>query len=130
MGFTNRNRGKTIYAWLWARLFVRSTFGPLTARAGGGRALATALSYGINRVAVSATAADSVQLPSWVQGAEVLVINDGVASTQVFGKNGTTDTIDGIATGTGVPLAAATRCWYYAGDVAGAWLSVKGTKSS
>lgn len=130
MGYTDRQRGKQVAFMHWIKRFLRTTIGPLTAHAGGGRAAATQLDYGINHVTVCATAADSVQLPNWLIGCEVLVINDGAAAAQVFGKNGTTDTIDGVATATGVPLTNATRCWYYASEAAGAWLSVKGTKSS
>lgn len=128
MGYVSRSRGKEVAAWIWARLFVRSAFDTITAHAGGGKANATQLNFGINRVSVCATAADSVLLPSWVQGAEVLVINDGAAAAQVFGKG--TDTIDAIVTATGVALTNATRCWYYASATAGAWQSFKGVKSS
>lgn len=130
MGFTDRARGKQIAAQLWIKRLIRSNAGPLTAFAGGGRTNATALGYGINRISVCATAADSVQLPAWIPGAEVIVVNDGAAAAQVFGKTGSTDTIDGIATATGVPLTNATRCAYYGDSATGSWLSLKGTKSS
>lgn len=130
MGFTDRQRGKQVAFMHWIKRLIRTVTGPLTARAGGTRALATPVDYGINRVSVCATAADSLQLPAWIQGGEVLIVNDGAAAAQVFGKNGTTDTIDGVATATGVVLTNATRCWYYCDNVAGAWLSFKGTKSS
>lgn len=106
----------------------------VTAHAGGGKASASILDYGVTRVTVSATAANSVLLPYAYPGAVAFIANDGVASVQVFGKG--TDTIDAIATGTGNALAAASRSWFIgvggAGDGtdAGAWVSLKGAKTS
>lgn len=60
----------------------------LTARAGGGQALATPLTGSINRVTVCATAADSVLLPAAVVGRRVSVFNAGAASCNVFPQTG------------------------------------------
>lgn len=106
----------------------------ITAFAGGGQTSATALTSALNRISVCATNADSVKLPVVSDadiGIEVDVINDGAANAQVFGAG--TDTIDGVATATGVALAAAARCKYQlisrtAG--VGAWVSQKTVKSS
>lgn len=77
----------------------------LTAHAGGTQAAALALSAtkSIHRVSVCATNADSVKLPAAVLGQVHWVINSGAASLQVFGSG--TDTIDDVATATGVAIA-------------------------
>lgn len=103
----------------------------ITATAGGNQATARQLANRINRLSVVATNADSVKLPLGDIGMEVLIINDGAANAQVFGSG--TDTIDGIATATGVALTTATRCWYYCTALSGAayaWQSCKGVKST
>lgn len=131
MGFTDRSRGKQVAADLWVKLFRLSTQGGITALAGGGKLATTPkLTYGYNRISVCATAADSACLPAWQRGAVVVLVNDGAAACQVFGQFGSTDTIDAIATATGVPLTNATRSFYFAGDVAGNWYSGKMVKSS
>lgn len=127
MGFTNRSRGKDMFAWLWAKIFIRSVTNTITAFAGGGKASATQLGYGINRISVCATAADSVLMPPAILGVEVIIIHDGAAAAQVFGKG--TDTIDAVVTATGVVLTNAKRCAYYC-HVAGAWTSNMGVKSA
>jgi len=79
----------------------------LVAKAGGGKAGATPLTAHVNTIATAATAADSVILPKGFAGAEVWVINDGAEAVQVFGLDN--DTINGVATGTGVSVAAASK---------------------
>lgn len=103
----------------------------ITATAGGNQATAYQLSARINRISVCATNADSVALPLGEVGLEVVVVNDGAANAQVFGDG--TDTIDGIATATGVVLTAAKRATYYCMSVTagvGAWVSNMGVKSA
>lgn len=94
----------------------------VTARAGGTKALATALTKQLNRITVCATADDSVLLPPAQVGAVVAVFNDGAAAARVFGAG--TDTIDGVATGTGVPLTNAKRALFIC-FAAGAWVSAQ-----
>lgn len=127
VGFVNRARGNVLYASVLVQRLLRTTRNNVTARAGGGKALATPLLYGLNRITVCATGADSVLLPAAVDGAEVVIIHDGAAAAQVFGQG--TDTVDGIATATGVALTQLTRCAYYCISN-GAWYSLKGTKST
>jgi len=100
----------------------RSTDSGVTAHAGGGRANAYAITKDITEVATVGSAADSVVLPASVAGMEMIVINDGANSMQVF-ANGT-DTIDGTAGATGVAQAAAAKVQYtcYA---SGLWVSFK-----
>lgn len=84
----------------------------ITAHAGGTQAAAFALSATKNfhRISVCATAADSVALPPATVGQSHFVRNDGAASAQVFGT--TPDTIDGVATATGVALPAGDGAWF------------------
>ena len=90
----------------------------LTAHAGGGQANATALAGLMNRVTTVATAADSVALPASASGLGITVTNASATSMQVFGQS--PDTINGVATGTGVSLAAGKTATYYC-YTAGAW---------
>lgn len=76
----------------------------ITATAGGGQANAYQLTTDMARISTVATAADSVRLPPALAGATVCVKNGGANSAQVFGYG--TDTINGVATATGVALAA------------------------
>jgi hypothetical protein len=90
----------------------------LTAHAGGTQAAALALTAGVNYITTCATAGDSVRLPTSVAGLTVEVVNAGAASSQVYGAS--TDTINNVATATGVPVAAG-KTGYYRCTVAGKW---------
>lgn len=84
----------------------------LTAHAGGTQAAALALSATKNyhRISVCATAGDSVLLPPATVGQSHFVRNDGAASCQVYGTS--PDTIDGVATATGVAVPAGVGRWF------------------
>lgn len=99
----------------------------ITATAGGTQAAARVLTARFNQVSVCASANDSVMLPAGNAGALCMIANDGAQSLQVFGQVG--DTIDGVATATGVAMAAAKRglFWCIAPNT---WLSFAGAKSS
>lgn len=85
----------------------------ITAHAGGGQASAVALAGLVNSVDTVATAADSVALPApTVKGQAVVVLNNTANSMQVFGSG--TDTINGVATATGVAQAAGKSAVYIA----------------
>lgn len=75
----------------------------ITARAGGGQASATALSYGYNEITVVATALDSVKLPAALVGAQVTVLNDGANIANIYGQTGAT--INDGAANSPVPIA-------------------------
>lgn len=92
----------------------------IVAFAGGGKASATPLTAQTSRIATVATAGDSVLLPASVPGLEILVINHGANAMQVFGSG--TDTIDDIATGTGVSQMSNSLV-IYSCATAGAWYS-------
>lgn len=102
----------------------------LTALAGGGKAGATQLGYGINNISVCATAADSALLPYAFPGAVCFVKNSGAASCTVFGKG--TDTIDAVASATGNAQANGKGKTYYGltgtgdGTDVGTWVSELG----
>ena len=95
----------------------------ITAKAGGTQAAAVALTSAVNRVSVCATGGDSVKLPAAVPGREVMITNSGAASLQVFGSG--TDTINGVATATGVAqgigLTALYKCISVSAAGVGAW---------
>lgn len=95
--------------------------GIVTAHAGGTKAAAQAVLYGITGVTVVATAADSILLPPALPGALVYLSNSGVASMQVFGASA--DVINGIATGTGVAQANGVSALYFC-TVAGFWFRI------
>jgi len=76
----------------------------VTAHAGGTQAAAIALTSMINRISTVTTAGDSAKLPTAAAGFVIFVFNDGANSAQIFGNG--TDTINSIATATGVPLPA------------------------
>lgn len=83
----------------------------ITATAGGTKALAYPLFATVNRISVCATNNDSVKLPPNPNvGQIVQIINDGAANAAVFGAN--SDTIDGVATATGVVITAASRAFF------------------
>lgn len=83
----------------------------ITAHAGGGQASATLLTANINDVGTVATAADSVKLPPpTIPGQIIVVANNGANAMQVFGSG--TDTINGVATATGVSQPAGKHAFY------------------
>jgi hypothetical protein len=103
-------------------LFTQAGEDSITAFATGGQTSATALSAtkNLHRVSVCATAGDSVKLPAALVGQAHYVRNDGATACQVFGQ--ATETIDGVASATGVPLAIGQGRWYVC-TTAGAWTS-------
>lgn len=94
----------------------------ITAHAGGGQSAGYQLAAQMNRITTVATAADSTVLPKisaqvntpgslgWI----CLVDNRGSSTMQVFGRS--SDTINGIATGTGIALGAGGAALFYASN--------------
>ncbi len=76
----------------------------ITATASGGQTNAYQLTARINNVTTVATAADSVKLPAVPLGKEIWIMNNGASALQVFGYG--TDTINGVATATGISQPA------------------------
>ncbi len=83
----------------------------IVAAAGGGQTNATLLSAANNKVTTVATTADSVKLPPAKAGLELQLRNSGANSMQVFGTS--PDTINAVATGTGVAQAAGLSASYF-----------------
>lgn len=87
----------------------------IVAQADGTKANATVLTAAKCRVATVAGAADSVKLPPGYPGLEITVYNAGANSMQVFGNGN--DTINAVATATGVAQAAGVSAIYTCYDV-------------
>jgi len=85
-----------------------TSFGQRVALAGGGlTGLTPIIDDAFTEITVVASANDSVQLPAAKTGLRCMVTNSGANSAQIFGRLGTTDTIQGTAGNVGVALAAA-----------------------
>lgn len=82
----------------------------ITATAGGTKATAFQLNAAFCKVAVCATNNDSVLLPPGYAGLEVIVANAGAATLAVYGSG--TDTINDVATATGVTQATLVHALY------------------
>ena len=79
----------------------------ITAHAGGTQAAALAINplKSVHNVTTVATAADSIKLPlATGSGVQHLIHNSSATSLQLFGSG--TDTINAVATATGVAIAA------------------------
>lgn len=109
-GFIGPLQGSAIQS---ASLLSAATTTGVTAAAGGGQTNATAITTPIATVDTVATAADSVKLPApTYAGQMVILVNSTANSMQVFGSG--TDTINGVATATGVAQAAGKTAMYIA----------------
>ncbi len=82
----------------------------IVAHAGGGKTSATQITAVLNNVITVATLADSIKLPASLAGLTVRISNNGANALQVFGSG--TDTINSVATGTGVAQAAGSTIDY------------------
>lgn len=102
----------------FAGLFNEFAQDSIVAHAGGGQASATQLVAQTSRIITVANAGDSVKLPPSAAGLELVVINHGANPMQVYGAG--TDTIDDVATATGVPQMASSVVIYTC-VTAGAW---------
>lgn len=103
----------------------------ITAFAGGGQTGAYLLSAQMSRVTTVASGNDSVALPKAIVvgigdsrpgalGMLCFVRNDGANSMQVFGQ--TPDTINGVATGTGVAVGAGKSALFWLHSITSAGL--------
>ena len=101
-------------------LLAESATDSITAHAGGGQTSATLLTTEANRITTVATAGDSVMLPASVAGLTILIDNAGANPMQVYGAG--TDTINGVATATGVSQMAGSEVIYVC-HTAGAWFA-------
>jgi hypothetical protein len=117
-GSGNINLAATGTITLGTGLVIESYADALTAHSGGTQAAALQLAAMTNRITTVAAPGDSVALPAAVPGLRVTVINDGANSMQVFGSG--TDTINGIATATGIAQAVKAVVTYSC-TAAGLW---------
>lgn len=108
---TQGNTGASQIATLTAGTFPRTVSDGVTAFAGGGQTNATQLAGTAANVTTVATAADSVKLPAGIAGRFFFLENVTATSMQVFGNG--TDTINGVATATGVAQAAGKSAVYF-----------------
>lgn len=107
-----------------------STEDSITAHAGGGQSSAYQLTATISRVTVVVSANDSVQLPVANVGLNVWVINaDSTDAMKVYGNYTAADTINGIATGTGISQPAGSN-YQYTCTTAGNWVQLGGAAGS
>lgn len=90
----------------------------VTANATQTQAAATALVSMINRVSTVVTQGDGVRLPASAVGLSIVIINRGANAVQVYGAG--TDTINGIATATGISQGVNTQATYTC-SVSGNW---------
>lgn len=90
----------------------------ITAFSTGGQTNALALTSMLNRLNTVAAQGDSVRLPTANPGMMVVIDNQGAFAAQVFGAG--TDTINGIATATGISQGVKTVATYVC-FVAGNW---------
>lgn len=99
----------------------------LTAHAGGtqGAALALSATKSVHNIGTVGTAADSIVLPAATGSGKVHIIKNSAAanSLQLFGLS--TDTIDEVASGTGVAIAAG-KARILIDFASGTWFSLLG----
>ena len=76
----------------------------------------------LSRVTVSASAGNAVALPKANLGLEYTIINDGANAIQVYGNAAAADTINSIATATGISQPAGTK-YTYTVTTAGNWIT-------
>jgi hypothetical protein len=76
----------------------------------------------LSRVTTVATAANGVAMPPAYVGKQYWVINDGANAMQVYGNNTLADTINSVATATGISQPAGT-IFHYTCTTAGNWVT-------
>lgn len=79
----------------------------LTAKAGGGAALAVQLKLGMNEIAVCATTSDSAILPLALAGAQVFVVNNGAQTCAIYPQQSNPNNVASAAD-TLVPIGGST----------------------
>jgi hypothetical protein len=89
---------------------TNSVTNAITAFATGGQTNGTVLTSNLNRITVCATGGDSVKLPLAAPGLDVIVINDGAASCNVFPFLGDAITTTNTAFAVGIGKTAHFWC--------------------
>lgn len=90
------------------------------------QAAAYAMTAPLSRVTTVAVAADGVALPPAKVGSNIWVINDGANAMQVYGNSALGDTINSVATATGVSQPAGTIA-HYTCTTGGNWILKQST---
>lgn len=109
---------------LVATAYIQGSVGNALTAAGSDRATSLALTKSINNV-TTAAASTGVTLPAVATvgiGGSVIIFNAGANAIQVYGDG--SDTIDGVAGATGVPLTNAKRAVFIA-VAAATWISAQ-----
>lgn len=101
---TYQNTG-TVASPVWSLIQALSVQDTITAGTTQTQAGATQLTAAVSRVSVNATIGNGARLPVSFAGSEFIVINATTNALQVYG--GGTDTINLVATATGVSIPAA-----------------------
>ena len=101
-------------------LWAESSLSGYTALASGGQAGATLMQMMVNNITTVANVGDSVRLPPAVPGLQICLVNAAVKSMQVYGTG--SDTINGVASGTGVSQQGSSAVFYVC-TVAGTWIA-------
>lgn len=114
-GFMSRFKGK-----VQVQTLIESATDSIAAFAGGGQSSAVQLKSEMNRITTVATAGDSVKLPPSIAGLTIIIENAAANPAQVYGAG--TDTINGVATATGVSQMASSVVIYTC-YTAGAWFA-------
>ncbi len=116
--------GNTNYEIVTALTAQQSVTDGITASTTNTQAGALALTSTFNNVTTVAVAANTVKLPLAVAGLWVAIRNSAANSMQVYGDG--TDTINAVATATGVAQAATTSALYFCttSAPAGKWFRV------
>lgn len=132
-GFINSIPDKRIaraFSEIFSRITPSKVDTALTAHAGGTKAAALSLksTCSFHDVTTVASAADSILLPPAKEGEFHFVKNSAAANAmQVFGQG--TDTVDSVATATGVSQLAGDGVMYYC-LVPGNWLRIGGVSAT
>lgn len=92
-----------------------------TVQTAAGASATAQMIYGLNHILTCVNASDAVALPPAVRGAVVHFYNSGAQTCKVFGKAGTTDTINGTAGATGVTGPGADKMGIAICTFDGAW---------
>jgi hypothetical protein len=105
------------------RFWTESYNSAITAATAATQAGAAKLDSMVNYVTTVASAGNSVQLPPASKiGLSLVSVNVGANPMQIFGANGSTDTINGIAGATGVSQMASSVVWFSC-PIPGKWVA-------
>lgn len=123
-GITNSNWVQVPNSFTLSSNLIRSSQSGITAFATGGQASAFQITKDISRITTVATANDSVKLPVAVAGLEIVVINDGANSLDIFPATG--ESIDALTTNAAYSLTTTQKNVRMVSPASGIWRSASG----